>query len=90
VLEFVKVILMGAGSGAGSAFVGFLRKREVPSFDWKRFLKTVLIGAVVNGVAGYLGISIPDAQVLLVDLGLFIAITALVDRLVDLVWNRMR
>ena len=76
-LSLLYVVLEGAGAAALAAFVGYVKSQE--PFDYEKAGITVGIGAVLGGVAGFYGISVIDAENLLVSLGLFSAVVYFVD-----------
>jgi len=54
---------LGAASGLGSALIGYLKREDGKEpFEAKVFVRTVLAGALVGGVAGYYGLSYDSAE----------------------------
>ena len=87
----IKNILIGIGSGIISAGVGFLRKEEIEPFEFKKFIKTVILGGIVGGVASVSGdFNGQTFKELVNNLGLMVSITAVVDRVADLIYNRIK
>lgn len=82
-------ILSGVLAGAVAAVVGWIKHREWEQFHGPAFVKTVLIGAILGGVAGGLGVSPIEAQTLLMDLGLFAAVVAFAEFLANAIWRRV-
>jgi len=57
-----KTILLGAASGAIAALLGFAKSATVESFDAKKAVQTIIVGAFVGGVAGYYGVEYSRAE----------------------------
>ena len=84
ILAVVIAIGSGAGAAAVSAAVGYLKSwsaegGKLEKFDHEKALYTVTLGAVLGGIAGGAGITVIDAQNLLVSLGLFSAVVYFVE-----------
>lgn len=82
-------ILSGVLAGVVAAIVGWLKHREWESFDGPAFLKTVLIGAILGGIAGGMGITPIEAETFLVGLGLFAAVITFAEWLANIIWRRL-
>jgi hypothetical protein len=102
--EIIK-ILIGIGRGliygAIAAAVGFLKTDEnghLEDFDKQKFTKTVIIGAIVGGIAGagvtdstwndaatQIGISVEVLRSIVM-----VGITWLADQIVKLIWRRFK
>ena len=78
VAEIVKNIAIGIGSGIVFGLLGYL-KSAGEEFDVKKFTQTLIVGAVVGGIGGYLGMSPEEAQEYLQTAGLYGGITTLVE-----------
>ncbi len=90
-MDFVSIllaVLSAAGLAAGAAGVGYLKayfRREpgqpyVPEpFEPVKFTRTILIGMILGGIAGFYGISPIDAEFLLESMGIFAALIFFVD-----------
>ena len=82
VVSLLYTILEGAGVAAFAAAVGYLKAHfgeSAEPFDLEKFGTTLALGAVLGGLAGYLGVPVLDAENLLVSLGLFAAVTYFVN-----------
>jgi len=80
----IEHILLGAVAGVSSAFIGYFRHTPVPEFSGPKFLKTMIIGAIVGGAGLYVTPNITTQ--FLETMGY----TALIDRMVDLAWARVK
>jgi len=78
ILAVVIAVLSGAGAAAVSAAVGYAKSHfgKVPpeTVDWEKAGYTLALGAILGGVAGGFGITVIDAQNILVSVGLFSAV----------------
>ena len=79
ILAVVIAVLSGAGAAAVSAGVGYFKSwakggANPEKFDHEKAGYTVALGAILGGVAGAYGVTVIDAQNLLVSLGLFSAV----------------
>lgn len=83
-IELLLNILKGVGIGFLSALVGYFRKTPVPEFSGPKFLKTLIIGAIVGGAGLYF-----TADTTTQFLEQFGYITV-IDRVVDLIWARIK
>jgi hypothetical protein len=83
----LKDILVGMATGVVSAGIGYFRKTPVPEFSGPKFIKTVIIGAIVGGAYSYNPLY-TESQVLgfIEELGY----VTLIDRVADLMWNRIK
>lgn len=82
-IDLVKVVL-GIGAGFTSSLVGYFRHTPVPEFSGKKFIKTLIIGAIVGGATPYFTEDITIT--FLADFGY----VTVVDRIADLVWARLK
>jgi len=81
----VQNIVMGAVSGAIAGMLGYCKNASVETFDVKKFVQTVIVGAVCGGCASYWGVSIDQAHEILTTTG---ALT-LVEYVKKAVWRRV-
>jgi len=51
----IQQILLGAVGGIAYASAGLANKEKRESFNWKKMLPTVIIGAIVGGISGFTG-----------------------------------
>jgi len=51
--EILINVAVGVWAGVLAAGTGYLRRTPLPEFEPKTFLRTVVIGAIVGGAAGY-------------------------------------
>ena len=51
----MKTVLAGAVSGAVTALLGYAKNSTTEDFEPKKALQTIIVGAVVGGIAGYYG-----------------------------------
>jgi len=51
----IEQIILGAVGGCAYAFSGLANKEKREGFNWKKMLPTVIVGAVVGGIAGFTG-----------------------------------
>jgi hypothetical protein len=61
-LDLLAKIGAGAVSGAFIALLGYAKSATVESFDPAKAAQTVVVGAVVGGIAGEAGMSYEQAQ----------------------------
>lgn len=84
-------ILFGAIGGIGWSLIGLAKEKtsEKPEpFDAKKMLKTVILGGIVGGYAGYTGASFSyDTISALAQSATFTPIVAIVDKIVGIIWN---
>ena len=74
----VENILIGVGSGIIFGLLGYL-KSAGEEFEPKKFVQTLIVGAVVGGIGGYLGMSPEEAQQYLQTVGLYGGIVTLIE-----------
>jgi len=85
--ELVKNVLVGIGTGVVSAGIGYFRKTPVPEFSGKKFIKTLIIGAIVGGAYAYSPTYTEDVTMTFIqELGYI----TVIDRVADLIWNRIK
>jgi len=60
-IEIIIGILFGAISGAVLALLGYAKSSTLESFFPEKAVQTIIIGAVVGGIAGYYGWSYDQA-----------------------------
>ena len=94
ILAIAQAIVYGAGAAALSAGYGYaqayFKKRadgDSEPFNPVKAGSTVALGAVLGSVAGGFGITVIDAQNLLVSVGLFSAVVYVVDAGVKALWR---
>ena len=68
-LSLIQAILGGVVSGALTAVLGYAKSSTVESFDPRKALQTLIVGAVVGGVAGYYGMDYTQAHDYMVSVG---------------------
>jgi len=68
-VNLVFAVLGGIASGAMTAVLGYAKSSTVESFDPKKALQTLVVGAVVGGVAGYCGMTYTQAYDYLLSVG---------------------
>ena len=76
----------GAASGVVVAALGYAKAHTTEDFDPAKFVQTVVVGAVVGGVAGEMGVSYTQAQ----DWASSIGLITLVEYLKKAVWRTIR
>jgi len=86
-IEMLTNLGLGIVAGASSALVGYFRKTPVPEFNGPKFLKTVIIGAIVGGAYSYNPVYTPDVVVLFIEDFGYVTV---IDRVVDFVWARIK
>jgi len=74
----VENITLGIGAGILFGVLGYL-KSAGEEFNPKKFLQTVIVGAVVGGIGGYLGMSPEQAQEYLQTIGVYGGLTTLIE-----------
>jgi len=62
-LGIIKAIVKGVVAGAIASFVGYAKKEEVPKWDLKKMLQTVILGAITTGIVNGSGMPISDLSV---------------------------
>jgi hypothetical protein len=62
-------ILCGAVSGAITALLGYAKSVTVETFDYKKAVQTVIVGAVVGGFGSYAGMTYQQAYDYLISIG---------------------
>lgn len=85
-VELLKYIGAGALAGAIAAGVGYLRQKHMDKFNGPIFIRTVLMGAILGGIAssqGLVDISTPE-MILVMSF-----VTSGVERISMLVWRRL-
>jgi len=55
VLEIIESVIMGAISGAITCLLGYAKSITVEKFDPRKARQTIIVGAVVGGIAGFYG-----------------------------------
>jgi len=63
--QVVHNILVGAGSGALAALLGYCKNANLETFDVKKFMQTVIVGAICGGCATYWGVTLDKAYEIL-------------------------
>jgi len=85
--ELIRNVLAGIAIGVISAGIGYFRKTPVPEFSGKKFIKTLIIGAIVGGAYAYSPTYTEDVTMTFIqELGYI----TVIDRVADLVWNRLK
>lgn len=84
--------------GAISAGIGYFASGSIEAFDKIKFFKTVLIGLLIGAVVGISGVDLDESSKIIgntigldylaVKSGVMIAVTMLVNKLANLIWNR--
>lgn len=87
--EFWKVVGTGVLSGLFASVVGYLKNKPIGSWDWQYASTSLVIGALIGGVAGYKGIQFADAQTWLESLPVWAGLTTLVDMGVKALWRHI-
>jgi len=84
-------IVWGAVSGIGYAMNGWFSKaKEKDSkFDWKKFTKTAIIGAIIGGAATQFGMTFETMSASLQGLGILTAIDVGVLAFVNKIWKKI-
>jgi len=84
-LEIAKAILSGILIGAITALLGYLKNSTTETFNPKKALQTVIVGAAVGGIAGYNGWTYEQAEQWAATAG----ITVLIEYVKKAVWRRI-
>jgi len=79
-------ILSGAVSGAILALLGYAKSSTLESFFPEKAVQTIIIGAVVGGIAGYYGWTYQQAEQWATNMGI-ITITEYIEKSV---WRRLK
>lgn len=77
-------VLSGVIGGVVYSFAGFANKPAKEKFDYKKMLTTLVVAAVVGGVAGYMG----QDYGMLVNSSMAAGFTAVVQKAVAAVWKK--
>lgn len=86
-IEIVRGIIVGVGSGIASAVLGYAKGKKIEEFEPEAFLKTVFVGAVLGGItAPVTGITIDTLE----EFGLLVAITTVVEQGAKIVYRRLK
>jgi NAD/NADP transhydrogenase beta subunit len=81
-------IFLGAVSGVVANLIGYFKQKEVPQYDGVQLVQTVLIGAVIGGVASFQGIQYTDAEGLLAGMSVLTGLTAVTEQVAKAIWRR--
>jgi len=86
-MELIVRVLLGAAAGFTSALIGYFRHTPVPDFSGPKFLKTLILGAIIGGATTYMPTLGPDEiMTFLTDFGY----VTVIDRVVDFIWARIK
>lgn len=80
----IKAILGGIFSGIITAVMGYFKSKE--EFKLKKFVQTIIIGAIVGAYMGYSGINYEQAYEYLTSIG----IITLIEYVTKSVWKRVK
>lgn len=78
-------VLIGMFAGLISASVGYISNKELEKIDGYKLGKTIVIGLIIGGIAGFYDISYLDAQI---KLGAFAILTTFIDEVVKVIVRR--
>lgn len=90
-MPILEGIVAGAIGGLGWSLVGLAKEKtgEKPEdFDYKKTVKTVILGVAVGGYMGYSGLAVDfDAISVMASSVTFAPVVAVVDKLAGIIWN---
>lgn len=66
----VTTFIVGVLAGITYALSGYLKSSNNEKFDAEKFVRTVIIGAIVGGYAAYKGISMDKAYMFVISTGI--------------------
>jgi len=77
--KIVKSILQGIIGGILYALSGYLKHkgRENVNFNPEKFIKTIILGAIIGFISGYSGLSFSEAEGILIQTGMVAVIEQL-------------
>ena len=84
-IEIIKGIAVGAVCGAITALLGYAKSVTAEKFDPQKAAQTIVVGAVVGGVAGYYGWTYQEAQEWATNIGLI----TLIEYLKKAIWRKI-
>jgi hypothetical protein len=87
-IEILTLIAFGAGNGAAFAIFGYIKANKIEDFDTKKFLLTIIIGAVIGGVAGFSGMTFVNAEAWLINMGILTGLIFFVENGIKIIWRR--
>ena len=79
-------ILHGAIIGIGTAILGYAKSVKTEKFNNKKFMQTVIVGAIIGGISGYYGWTYQQALEWAGNAGLI----TLVEYIKKAVWRRLK
>jgi len=87
-LEVLKNILLGVAAGLLFGTTGYL-KSVGEEFDAKKFVQSIIVGAVVGGIGGAMGMKPSEAQEYLQSTGLYTGLVCMVEFVKKAVLKRL-
>ena len=85
---FWKVVGMGALSGVLATVVGWLKNKKVEKFNAQQAGPSILIGAIIGGVAAYKGENLQEAEAMLTALPVWTGLVSFINMGWKLVYRR--
>ena len=85
-------IILGAIGGLCWSIIGTIRektKEDPEDFSSLKFAKSIIIGGIIGGYLGYSGqmVDTSTIEAFTASSGLYLTLTAVVDKVVGIVWN---
>ncbi len=84
----IMAIIYGAVAGAGYALIFFAKAVQAgaESFDIMKFLRALVIGAIIGGITGFTGVPLTE-QTYETQVLAYGFVTVIVDKIIKLLWR---
>jgi len=84
--ELITGVISGAISGAIIALTGYAKSSTVEKFSMKKARQTVIVGAVIGGIAGFYGWTYAQAETWAANMGVIV----ILEHVKKAVWRRWK
>ena len=93
-MEVLHNALIGALGGASFALSGYLKSekgrfKKIEEFDSTKFLKTMMLGAIIGAVSGGTGLEYQTTVDYLVSMGIYGGLTGIIENIAKAISRRL-